>query len=54
MYYYSTNYQYLSRQDTTMMETKTPTITTSLGEVELEDYYDLFVYETLLSVIELL
>ena len=52
MYYYSSSYEYPYRQaTTTMMQAKTPTLMTSLGEVKLEGYYDLFVYETLLSVI---
>ena len=54
MYYYSSNYEYPYRQNTTtMMQAKTPTLMTSLGEVELEGYYDLFVYETLLPVIKI-
>ena len=52
MYYYSSNYEYPYRQNaTTTIQAKTPSLMTSLGEVELEGYYDLFVYETLLSVI---
>ena len=52
MYYYSSNYGYPSRQDAMpVAEGKTSTLMTSFGEVELEGYYDLFVYETLLSVI---
>jgi len=52
MYYYSSSYEYPARQNIkTMLQAKTPTLMTSLGEVELEGYYDLFVYETLLSVV---
>lgn len=52
MYYYSSNYGYPSRQDqVTTVQRENPTLATTLGTIELEGYYDLFVYETLLSVI---
>lgn len=52
VYYYSSNDTYPNSEETVSInEDNTPSLTTTLGKVELEDHYDIFFYECLLTII---